>query len=264
MLDGWLTEPIFKEKYMKKKVLKLEFEKTENNGTEIVFYFDSERVYSCQFLEEEKSFSHLIKVLEDFISGKSAKLEYGKDRSVIAGIESYIDVINKDVFLKFEMFQSHRGEYPNTKYDLDTTRFTLTEKDYEFINKEEKYVMEGNTKQIISEVYFFVLKYVANLFCNPCDDNNNWLQEYNDCKSIKIEEFLYPELKSYYSIDINNLKIHKKSQLITKIEICNDKSIEDIFEKRKSLRAEIELLYMNNKKEFIVLPVEEIKLRYTV
>lgn len=250
---------------MKNKQLKLEFEKTENNGTEIVFYFDGEQIYSCLFLEEEKSFSHIIQILEDFISGKSAKLTYGKSRSIIAERESFINVINKDVFIKFEMFQSHSGEYPNKKIDLDTSRFTITEKDYEFIDHEDKYKMEGNTKQIISEVYFSVLKYVADQYSNSKYDGNiNWLQEYNDCKSIKLEEFLYPELKDYYSVKISNSKIHKKSQFINSIEVRDNNQIEDIFDERKSLRPEIELLYKNENKEFIVLPVEELKIKYSV
>lgn len=245
---------------MKKKQLKLEFKKTENNGTEIIFYFDNEQVYSCSFLEEEKSFSHITQILEDWISGKSAILKCGKDRSIIAERESFINVINKDVFLKFEMFRSSSGEYPNKKYDSDTSRFTITEKDYEFIDHEDKYKMEGNTKQIISEIYFAVLKYVAEKNCNSsCDNKINWLQEYNDCKSVKIEEFLYPELRDYYSVEINNSKIHKKTQFINKIEIRTEESIEDIFDERKSLRSEIELFYKDENKEFIVLPVEEFK-----
>ncbi len=137
------------------------------------------------------------------------------------------------------------------KYNIDTTRFTITEKDYEFIDHEDKYKMEGNTEQIISEVYFSVLKYLAKQFCNSVKNKNiNWLQEYNDCKSVKIEEFLYLELKSYYSVEVNNSKIHKKSQLINRIEIRNDKNIENIFAERKELRPEIELFYKYGDKEF--------------
>ena len=245
---------------MNEKKLRLEFEKIENDGIEIVFYFNDEKVFNCPFLEEDKSFSHINKILEDFLSGKSAKLRYGETRSIVGETENYINVINSDVFLKFELFQSHSGKYPNRKYDLNTTRFTITKKDYEFIDHEDKYTMEGNTKQIISEIYFTVLKYLAKQFCNKVKNKNiNWLQEYNDSKSVKIEEFLYPELKSYYSVEINKSKIHKKSQLINRIEIRNDKNIENVFAERKELRPEIELLYKYGDKEFIVLPIEELK-----
>ena len=96
--------------------------------------------------------------------------------------------------------------------------------------------------------------------------NKKPLQDYNDCKSLIIEKFLYPDLEKYY-IDTG---VHLKQQIIRKVKIFKKSKIapKDIFIEKKNNPRDCEIFYQIDESESkieninsmrMILPVKDIK-----
>lgn len=187
--------------------LKIKYGDFTYGGIDIDFYFDGEKVQSFWFSLCADTFTSITDFLEQFLEDSGPQILWAKtnlsDTQRIYKTHTVtLDGEGPDLDIKLEEIQTATPCGEGIEFDYDRVRLTISgfEDESDYLEAEPvSHVMIGNKKQILGELYFSMMNVLGfEVTKNGHNDeyyNQNPLQEYNDCKSLKIEEFLFPELK---------------------------------------------------------------------
>lgn len=236
--------------------LKIKYGDFSCGGIDMDFYFDDVKIQTFWFSLCVDSFTTITRFLEQFLD---YNLPYiiredeilSENQKIVKSHSVILDGEGADLEIKLEEIQTGVPCAGGTAYTYDTVRLTIKgfENEANYLEEEPvSHEMIGDKKQIISELYFTMMNVLGYEVANKrngdesCDFRD--LQIYNDCKSIIIEEFLYPELKYYY-VD-KKTKIHLKQQIIRSVKIITAKDLQnnDILKERENYPRDCEIFYL--------------------
>ncbi len=205
-----------------------------DDATDIFIYFDNVRVFYFPFSIVMDGFDRITKFLLNYINGQANKEEFD-----IEGDYVYFLIEDSGFDANVVKFSVYKG------CDFDDGSYEVS----------ELHSMYGDKKQIVAAIYFSLMKMIAfNRFRDFDGDiakiygedeelyGSEALILYNQCKSIEIENYLYPELT----------KLNRTKSKITEIYIEDANSFEyssdyntplDLLEYRKKLPPTEELFY---------------------
>ncbi len=251
-------------------VLKVKYGDFSYGGIDIDFYFDDVKVQNFWFSLCVDSFTSITEFLEQFLYTSSSQMIWSKEQlaenqRVVNSLSVCLNGEGPDLDLKLEELQTSIPCAGGIAYQYDTVRLTVSGHQENYLETDPiDHVMIGDKKQVIGEIYFSLMNLLGSEVSKK--GHNDELQDYNDCKSLMIEKFLYPDLEKYY---IDN-GIHLKQQIIRKVKILKKSKIapRDIFTEKKNNPKDCEIFYQIDESESkieninsmrMILPVKEIK-----
>ena len=257
-------------------ILKVKFGDFSYGGIDINFYFDDIKVQSFWFSLCVDSFTSITKFLEQFLYSNSPQMIWSKEQlsekqRVVRSLSTCLEGEGPDLDLKLEKIRTAIPCDGGTAYQYDTVRLTISGYQGDYLETDPiDHVMIGDKKQVIGELYFSLMNLLGYEVAKKGHKDEYYeqkpLQDYNDCKSLIIEKFLYPDLEKYY-IDTG---VHLKQQIIRKVKIFKKSKIapKDIFIEKKNNPRDCEIFYQIDESESkieninsmrMILPVKDIK-----
>jgi hypothetical protein len=257
-------------------VLKVKFGDFSYGGIDIDFYFDDVKVQSFWFSLCVDSFTSITEFLEQFLYNNSPQMIWSKEQlsekqRVVRSLSTCLEGEGPDLDLKLEKIRTAIPCDGGTAYQYDTVRLTISGYQGDYLETDPiDHVMIGDKKQVIGELYFSLMNLLGYEVAKKGHKDEYYeqkpLQDYNDCKSLIIEKFLYPDLEKYY-IDTG---VHLKQQIIRKVKIFKKSKIapKDIFIEKKNNPRDCEIFYQIDESESkieninsmrMILPVKDIK-----
>ena len=230
--------------------LKIKYGDFSWGGIDIDFYFDDVKVQSFWFSLCVNTFYTITRFLEQLIEWNFPMIPkneiLSENQRIVKSHSIILDGEGPDLEIIVEEIQTAKPCGPGTAFTYDTVRLTIIF--YGDNNKKERHSIIADKKQIIGEFYFSMMNVLGYELANKGHNDEyydqNPVQEYNDCKSIPIEEFLYPDLQLFY-VD-KKTKVHLKQQIIRSAKIITAKDLQnkDILKEKENYPRDCEHFYL--------------------